>query len=316
MLGLPFEDDLAKKLNNDIFETIYFAAMTASKDMAKDEYKEELKKLKEQSQVEDGLGLKYTAGAYSSFVGSPLSNGIFQFDMWGVKAEELSGRWDWEKLRKEVVKYGVKNSLLLAPMPTASTAQILGNNECFEPYTSNLYKRNVLSGEFIIVNKHLVLDLIDLGLWNDEIRINIMKNNGSVQGISEIPENIREVYKTVWEMKSANIIDMAADRGKFICQSQSMNLFMRDVNVAKLNKALFYGWNKGLKTGMYYLRSNAKSEARKSLGIDDTITSETSKVGETSKPKVGVTMSDSEIEVMNNLTCSLDNPENCEYCSS
>jgi ribonucleoside-diphosphate reductase alpha chain len=316
MLGLPFEDDLAKKLNNDIFETIYFAAMTASKDMAKNEYKEELKKLKEQSQVEDGLGLKYTAGAYSSFVGSPLSNGIFQFDMWGVKAEELSGRWDWEKLRKEVVKYGVKNSLLLAPMPTASTAQILGNNECFEPYTSNLYKRNVLSGEFIIVNKHLVLDLIDLGLWNDEIRIKIMKNNGSVQGITEIPENIREVYKTVWEMKSANIIDMAADRGKFICQSQSMNLFMRDVNVAKLNKALFYGWNKGLKTGMYYLRSNAKSEARKSLGMDETITTEIPKVEEISKPKVETIMSDAEIEAMNNLTCSLDNPENCEYCSS
>lgn len=304
MLGLPFESNEAKKLNEDIFETIYFAAMTASKDMSKNVYANQKTKNKK-------------IGAYSSFEGSPLSQGIFQFDMWGVNSEELSGMWDWKELKEEVKTYGTTNSLLLAPMPTASTAQVLGNNECFEPFTSNLYKRNVLSGEFVIVNKHLVSDLIDLNLWNDSVRLSIIKDNGSIQNISEIPENIREVYKTVWEMKAANIIDMAADRGKFICQSQSMNLFMRDVNVAKLNKALFYAWNKGLKTGMYYLRSNAKSEARKSLGVDETVNKEIPiievKADNTTYNK---SMSEEEIEAMNNLTCSLDNPENCEYCSS
>ena len=312
MLGLPFEDDLSKKLNNDIFETIYFASMTASKDMAKKGYKDEVKRLKE---CDSNLVVEKTFGAYSSFIGSPLSNGIFQFDMWGVKSDELSGRWDWDSLRKEVRTYGTTNSLLLAPMPTASTAQILGNNECFEPFTSNIYKRNVLSGEFVMVNKHLVIDLIDLGLWNDEIRLAMIKENGSIQNISQIPYNLKEIYKTVWEMKSSNLIDMAADRGKFICQSQSMNLFMRDANVAKLNKALFYGWKKGLKTGMYYLRSNSKTQARQSLGVDDTIVSEIPKVEVTIPKPTSILMSTEEIEAMNGLTCSLDNPDQCDVCS-
>jgi ribonucleoside-diphosphate reductase alpha chain len=236
--------------------------------------------------------------------------------MWGVNSNELSGRWDWDSLRKEVVKHGVTNSLLLAPMPTASTAQILGNNECFEPFTSNIYKRNVLSGEFVIVNKHLVLDLIDLGLWNDEIRLMMIKENGSIQNIPQIPTNIKEVYKTVWEMKLANLIDMAAERGKFICQSQSMNLFMRDANVAKLNKALFYGWKKGLKTGMYYLRSNSKTQARQSLGVDDTIVTEIPKVEVQTPKPINTTLSNAEIEAMNGLTCSLDNPDDCIACGS
>jgi ribonucleoside-diphosphate reductase alpha chain len=313
MLGLPFEDDLSKKLNNDIFETIYFAAMTASKDMAKKQYRVEVKKLKEQ---DSNLVVDKTFGAYSSFNGSPLSKGIFQFDMWGVKSDELSGRWDWDSLRKEVTTYGATNSLLLAPMPTASTAQILGNNECFEPFTSNIYKRNVLSGEFVMVNKHLVIDLIDLGLWNDEIRLAMIKENGSIQNIPQIPNNLKEIYKTVWEMKSSNLIDMAADRGKFICQSQSMNLFMRDANVAKLNKALFYGWKKGLKTGMYYLRSNSKTQARQSLGVDDTITNEIPKVEVTIPKPSSISMSAEEIEAMNGLTCSLDNPDDCIACGS
>lgn len=232
--------------------------MTASNEIAK-------KDLKELPQTEN---LKSTDGAYSTFVGSPLSEGKFQFNLWNLNDEDLSGMWDWSKLRKSVMKYGVKNSLLLAPMPTASTAQILGNNECFEPFTSNIYRRNVLSGEFVVVNKHLVMDLINLGLWNDKIRIEMIKNNGSIQDIQDIPREIREIYKTAWEMKLSNLIDMSADRGAFICQSQSLNLFMRDANVAKLNKALFYGWKKGLKTGMYYLRSNAKAEAKKSLGAE------------------------------------------------
>ena len=313
MMALPFEDDLAKKLNNDIFETIYFASMTASKDMAKRQYRAEVKRLKEQ---DSNLVVDKTFGAYSSFNGSPLSEGTFQFDMWGFKSNELSGRWDWDSLKKEVMIYGVTNSLLLAPMPTASTAQILGNNECFEPFTSNIYKRNVLSGEFVMVNKHLVLDLIDLNLWNDEIRLLMIKENGSIQNIAQIPDSLKEVYKTVWEMKSANLIDMAADRGKFICQSQSMNLFMRDANVAKLNKALFYGWKKGLKTGMYYLRSNSKTQARQSLGVDDSTITEIPKIETTIPKPISSSMSAEEIEAMNGLTCSIDNPDDCIACGS
>lgn len=323
LLGLPFESDEAKKLNKDIFETIYFAAMTASNDIAKEIYKEEVK---------INADTPETSGAYSTFKGSPVSQGEFQFDMWGVSDDELSGMWNWKKLKKSVMKYGVRNSLLLAPMPTASTAQILGNNECFEPYTTNIYRRNVLSGEFIVVNRHLVEDLIELGLWNDEIRIKMIKNNGSIQTISEIPQNLKDVYKTVWEMKGSNLIDMAADRGLFIDQSQSMNLFIRDVNVAKLNKALFYGWKKGLKTGMYYLRSNAKAEARKSLGAEvNSVKEEEVKdviVEETKIPTTNINIttvepvivsediSQAELDAMNQLTCSLDNPEGCISCGS
>ena len=234
LLRLPFESDLAKMLNKNIFETIYFAAMTASKDLA------------------------ITEGAYETFAGSPVSKGIFQFDMWGVTP---SDRWDWETLRAEVIKHGVRNSLLVAPMPTASTSQIFGNNECFEPYTSNIYTRRVLSGEFIIVNKHLLKDLVNLGLWNNSMKNRIIAANGSVQGIEEIPTEIKELYKTVWEIKQRSLIDMAADRGAYICQSQSLNLFVDNPTVSKLTSMHFYGWKKGLKTGMYYLRSQAASQA-------------------------------------------------------
>jgi ribonucleoside-diphosphate reductase alpha chain len=234
LLRLPFESDLAKILNKNIFETIYFAAMTASKDLA----------LKE--------------GAYESFHGSPLSKGKFQFDLWNVQP---SDRWDWETLRKEVIEHGVRNSLLVAPMPTASTSQILGNNECFEPYTSNIYSRRVLSGEFIIVNKHLLKDLVSLGLWNNDMKNRIIAANGSIQKINEIPADLKELYKTVWEIKQRNLIDMAADRGAFICQSQSLNLFVDNPTSSKLTSMHFYGWKKGLKTGMYYLRSQAATQA-------------------------------------------------------
>lgn len=234
LLRLPFESDMAKMLNKNIFETIYFAAMTASKDLAK------------------------TEGAYETFAGSPLSKGQFQFDMWGVQPTD---RHDWEGLRKEVMEHGVRNSLLVAPMPTASTSQILGNNECFEPYTSNIYTRRVLSGEFIIVNKHLLKDLVQLGLWNNTMKNNIIANNGSVQHINEISADIKELYKTVWEIKQRNIIDMAADRGAYICQSQSLNLFVDNPTAAKLTSMHFYAWKKGLKTGMYYLRTQAATQA-------------------------------------------------------
>ena len=234
LLRLPFESDLAKILNKNIFETIYFAAMTASKDLAKEH------------------------GAYQTFKGSPLSKGIFQFDMWKVQPTD---RWDWESLRKEVMEVGLRNSLLVAPMPTASTSQILGNNECFEPYTSNIYSRRVLSGEFIIVNKHLLKDLVNLGLWNNDMKNKIIANNGSVQNIKEIPAHIKELYKTVWEIKQRNLIDMAADRGAYICQSQSLNLFVDTPTVARLTSMHFYAWKQGLKTGMYYLRTQAATQA-------------------------------------------------------
>jgi len=236
-LRLPFESEGAKQLNKEIFETIYFAAMTASKDIA----------IKE--------------GAYETFKGSPLSQGKFQFDLWNEKP--ASDRWDWENLRLDVMKHGVRNSLLVAPMPTASTSQILGNNECFEPYTSNIYTRRVLSGEFIVVNKYLLRDLVELGLWDNDMKNKIIAENGSIQNIPEIPADIKELYKTVWEIKMRNIIDMAADRGAYICQSQSLNLFVSSPNAAKLTSMHFYAWKKGLKTGMYYLRTQAAAQAVK-----------------------------------------------------
>ncbi|MFC0518766.1 ribonucleoside-diphosphate reductase subunit alpha [Mucilaginibacter angelicae] len=236
-LRMPFESEEAKQLNIEIFETIYFAAMTASKDMA----------------IADG--------AYETFKGSPLSQGKFQFDLWGVKPE--SGRWDWENLRLDVMNHGVRNSLLVAPMPTASTSQILGNNECFEPYTSNIYTRRVLSGEFIVVNKYLLRDLVNLGLWSTSMKDKIISANGSIQDIAEIPAEIKALYKTVWEIKMRSIIDMAADRGAYICQSQSLNLFINSPNASKLTSMHFYAWKKGLKTGMYYLRTQAASQAVK-----------------------------------------------------
>jgi len=236
-LKMPFESAEAKGLNTDIHETIYFAAMTASKDLATKD------------------------GAYETFKGSPVSKGIFQFDMWGVTPS--SNRWDWNTLKQEVKKHGVRNSLLLAPMPTASTSQILGNNECFEPYTSNIYSRRTLSGEFVVVNKHLMRDLIKLGIWNDSMKNRLINANGSVQDIPEIPQNIKDLYKTVWEISQKTIIDMAADRGAFICQSQSMNIHIQNPNFGKMTSMHFYAWKKGLKTGMYYLRSKAATQAIK-----------------------------------------------------
>ncbi|MAP01206.1 MAG: ribonucleoside-diphosphate reductase subunit alpha [Flavobacteriales bacterium] len=236
LLRYPFDSKEARELNKDIFETIYYAAVTASKDLA----------------IENG--------PYETWKGSPISEGIFQFDMWDVKP---SDRWEWDVLKKEVIKHGVRNSLLLAPMPTASTAQILGNNECFEPYTSNIYTRRVLSGEFIIVNKHLLRDLVKLGIWNDSLKNKLMASNGSVQNIDEIPDNIKELYKTAWEISQKVIVDMAADRGAYIDQSQSLNIFMENANFAKLTSMHFYGWKAGLKTGMYYLRTKSATDAIK-----------------------------------------------------
>jgi len=239
LLRMPFTSDEAKKLNQEIFETLYFAAITASMEMAKEET------------------------PYSTFKGSPISEGLFQHNLWNIKDEELSGRWDWAGLRKEVVKHGVRNSLLVAPMPTASTSQILGNNEAFEPYTSNIYTRRVLSGEFIVVNKHLLNDLVERGLWNEDLKQEIMRHNGSVQNIERIPADLKELYKTVWEMSMKDIIDMSRHRGYFIDQSQSLNLFMQDANYAKLTSMHFYAWKSGLKTGMYYLRTKSAVDAIK-----------------------------------------------------
>ena len=236
-LRMPFTSEKAKELNQDIFETIYFASLNASVEESKKE------------------------GPYKTYKGSPISKGEFQHNMWGVEDKELSGRWNWGKLRKDVLKHGVRNSLLVAPMPTASTAQILGNNECFEPYTSNLYTRRVLSGEFIIVNKHLLKDLVDLNLWNEDMKHELMRSNGSIQDIKQIPDELKELYKTVWEMSMKDIIDMARHRGYFIDQSQSLNLFMEGATMSKLTSMHFYAWKSGLKTGMYYLRTKSAVDA-------------------------------------------------------
>jgi len=238
-LRMPFTSDEAKQLNQDIFETIYYAAVTASMEEAKLE------------------------GPYQSYEGSPMSEGKFQHNLWDVKEEELSGLWDWEALRKQVLEHGVRNSLLVAPMPTASTSQILGNNECFEPYTSNIYTRRVLSGEFIVVNKHLLEDLVKLGLWNEGLKQDIMRANGSIQHVDVIPQDIKELYKTVWELSMKDIIDMSRQRGYFIDQSQSLNLFMEGATMAKLTSMHFYAWKSGLKTGMYYLRTKSAVDAIK-----------------------------------------------------
>lgn len=278
LLRLPFESEEAKKLNSEIFETIYFAAMTASKDLAKQ------------------------LGTYESFKDSPVSKGVFQFDMWGV---EPSLRWDWYRLKDEVIKHGVRNSLLVAPMPTASTSQILGNNECFEPYTSNIYVRRVLSGEFVVVNKHLLKDLVELNLWSDDMKNKIIANNGSIQKIDGIPDNIKEIYKTVWEIKQRTIIDMAADRGAYICQSQSLNLFVDNPNAAKLTSMHFYGWKKGLKTGMYYLRTKAATQA-----VQFTVEKQGGKMVEPLVNKAAA----AEIDEVSGPSCSMQ--DGCVTCSA
>jgi len=292
LMRMPFDSDKARELNKDIFETIYYAAMTASKDLAKEH------------------------GAYETYEGSPVSQGIFQFDMWGVTP---SDRWEWDVLKEEVKKYGVRNSLLLAPMPTASTSQILGNNECFEPYTSNIYTRRVLSGEFPIVNKHLLKDLVKLGYWDDNMKNQIIAANGSIQDIPGIPQELKEIYKTVWEIKQRAIIDMAADRGAYICQSQSLNIFIQDPNIARLTSMHFYAWKKGLKTGMYYLRSKPATDAIK-FTIDQSfmkqaqenliLSAETAAAGLALSPLI------SKEDAFEQMACSLDNPEACEACGS
>ena len=233
MMRLPFSSEGAMKLNREIFESMYYAAVSSSIDLAGKE------------------------GPYSSYDGSPMSKGIFQFDMWGVKPSE---RYNWEELREKMMKYGIRNSLLLSLMPTASSASILGNNESFEPFTSNVYNRRVLAGEFCVINKHLLRDMANIGIWNDETKNQLMAAKGSVQSIVGLPDNLKELYKTVWEIPQKVIIDQSIQRGCFICQSQSLNVHISDPNRAKLTSMLFYGWKNGLKTGMYYLRSKGKSD--------------------------------------------------------
>ncbi len=305
LMRMPFDSEEAKAINTDIHETIYFAAMEASMELSKID------------------------GPYETFKGSPVSKGIFQFDMWGVTPS--SNRWDWNKLKQEVKQNGVRNSLLLAPMPTASTSQILGNNECFEPYTSNLYTRRTLSGDFILVNKHLMKDLISLGLWNENMRQKLIGSNGSVQKITEIPQNLKDIYKTVWEISQKVIIDMAADRGAFICQSQSLNIHITDPNFGKLTSMHFYAWKKGLKTGMYYLRSTAAADAIKFTHdktsmvepeVKGTVTvSEPIVAFEPAVPTNQPGLYEAQPEAIfdqkrMDMACSLDNPEECEACGS
>ena len=286
LLKFPFDSEKAKALNKDISETIYFGAMEASMELAKEH------------------------GVYKSFKGSPVSKGIFQFDMWGITPE--SGRWDWNKLKQEVKKIGVRNSLLIAPMPTASTSQIMGNNECFEPYTSNIYTRRTLSGEFIVVNKHLMKDLIALGLWDDTMKNKLIAANGSVQNIPEIPQRIKDLYKTVWEISQKLIIEMAADRGAYTCQSQSMNIHIQDPNFGKMTSMHFYAWKLGLKTGMYYLRSKAATDAIK-------FTVDKSKLGQPAEVEVTTQAEGQHMlqeQKVSDLQCSLDDPDDCIACGS
>jgi len=310
LMRYPFDSVEAKVLNREIFETIYYAALTASKDLAIEE------------------------GAYETYEGSPVSQGILQFDMWGgpglngrASGVKPSDRWEWDALRSEIKKHGIRNSLLLAPMPTASTAQILGNNECFEPYTSNIYTRRVLSGEFIVVNKYLLRDLVKLGLWSEDLKNKIVGANGSVANIPEIPQNLKDLYKTAWEISQKVIIDMAADRGAFICQSQSLNIFMENANFGKLTSMHFYSWKAGLKTGMYYLRTKAATDAIK-FTVDKAKLTEPSVVKASKElrevePVREAVMSGpvttsgmtAEEEAQAQITCSLEDPEGCEMCS-
>jgi len=310
LLRMPFDSEEARGLNTDIFETIYFGAMEASMELSK------------------------LHGPYETFKGSPVSKGIFQFDMWGVTPS--SGRWDWNQLKQDVKQFGVRNSLLLAPMPTASTSQILGNNECFEPYTSNIYTRRTLSGDFIVANKHLMRDLMSLGLWSDAMRQKLIAANGSVQDIQEIPQNIKDIYRTVWEISQKAIIDMSADRGAYICQSQSLNIHITNPNFGKLTSMHFYAWKKGLKTGMYYLRSTAAADAIKftvdkvsaaqpeaEVAIAATAPVEAPVVGAGALAAVIQENQQAipyetyaEEQKRADMACSLDNPDACEACGS
>jgi len=281
MLGMAFESPEAKALNKEIFETIYYAACASSKDSAKVE------------------------GPYSTFEGSPASKGILQFDLWDMN--DHSGRWDWDSLKAEIMEHGMRNSLLLAPMPTASTSQILGNNECFEAFTSNLYVRRTLSGEFIVLNKHLVNDLISEGIWSVELKDQILIQKGSIQQIPSIPDRIKDIYKTTWEIKQKTILEMAADRGAYIDQSQSLNIHMVDANPAKVSSMHFYGWKLGLKTGMYYLRTKAAADA-----IQFTVEAK----GKDDQTVNGLANRADEISSMDAIACSLDSPDDCLSCGS
>ena len=281
MLKMPFESEQARQLNREIFETIYFASCTASMDAAKEE------------------------GPYSTFEGSPASQGLLQPDLWGVT--DHSGRWDWDTLKADIMKHGLRNSLMLAPMPTASTSQILGNNECFEAFTSNLYVRRTLSGEFIVLNKHLVRDLISRGMWSLDMKNEILRHKGSVQAIAGIPEDLKELYKTTWEIKQKHVIDMAADRGAYIDQSQSLNIHMIDANPAKVTSMHFYGWRKGLKTGMYYLRTKAAADA-----IQFTVEQKASE----DETVEGLANRADEATSLEAIACSLDAPDDCLMCGS
>jgi ribonucleotide reductase alpha subunit len=270
LMDIPFHSEEAKEVNKLIFETIYHASLEKSNEIAiertntikelmnKDRYEllEIVNEYEYNTIKRDNTDL---IGAYSSFEGSPASKGVLQFDMWNVVPSE---RYDWPSLKESIQKYGLRNSLLVAPMPTASTSQILGFNECFEPFTSNLYSRRTLAGEFVVVNKYLMKELIQLGLWNEQIKNNIIANKGSVQQLTVLSEHIRNKYKIVWEMPMKHLIDMSADRGAFICQSQSLNLWMEDPTYNSLTSMHFYSWKKGLKTGIYYLRRKAKHQAQ------------------------------------------------------
>ena len=282
LMRFPFDSDEARQLNKDVFETIYYAACTASKDMAKEE------------------------GAYETFKGSPASEGKLQFDMWDVTP---SDRWEWDILKDEIKEHGMRNSLLMAPMPTASTAQILGNNECFEPYTSNIYTRRTLSGEFIVVNKHLLRDLTKLGLWDDDMKNRLIAANGSIQNIDEIPENLKVLYRTAWEIPQRAILDMAADRGAYICQSQSLNIFMENVNNSKLTSMHFYAWKKGLKTGMYYLRTKAATDAIK-FTVDKKYKTQPQAEQAAVAAKPEEMTYEQQVQA-----CSIENGPDCEMCS-
>ena len=314
MMRMPFDSKEARKLNRDIAETIYFGAMEASMELAKADK------------------------AYETFKGSPVSKGIFQFDMWGVTPD--SGRWDWNELKQKVKKHGVRNSLLIAPMPTASTSQILGNNECFEPYTSNIYTRRTLSGEFIVVNKHLMKDLIELGLWNEVMKNKLIAANGSVQNIPEIPDQIKELYQTVWEISQKSIIEMAADRGAYICQSQSMNIHIQDPNFGKMTSMHFYAWKNGLKTGMYYLRSKAATDAikftvdksqlkesiaqakdakqpiKKAAEVVTAVTAGENIITQVSEDQEQIPQDMAPDQKISDLQCSLDDDDECLTCGS
>jgi len=337
LMRYPFDSEEAQTLNKDIFETIYFGALTESCNLAK------------------------ANGTYETYPGSPVSKGILQFDMWNVTP---SDRWNWAALREEIAAHGVRNSLLLAPMPTASTAQILGNNESFEPYTSNIYSRRVLSGDFQVVNQHLLKDLSDRGLWNDDLKNEIISHNGSIQKIDSIPHDLKRLYRTVWEIPQKNLINMSADRGAYIDQSQSLNIHLAEPTFGKMSSMHFYAWKKGLKTGLYYLRTrpaadpikftvdksklkvNAANENNPSLTpvvngikkefnqINGAATNGTpliandNQVEKNGKPEVtpnaATTAADLDKQLTSNadiieqlkLACSRENKENCMMCSS